>query len=115
MSDLLGANQAETMMRRVSPEGRARAARERRRAQQQRLRLAGGVLIVVLLTLALAGVADIVLGALTPPVIAAIAALFLAGLAMTLYRARPRAQTATVLNQTALTALPSAASNWASA
>jgi len=105
-------SQAEAMMRRVSPEGRARALKEQRRRQQARMRIVGRCLLAsILVALALAAV-NAWLVPVTPLILAAAVTILAASWAGIGYAARPRAITASHLGEAGLAALPGATAAW---
>jgi len=105
-------SQAEAMMQRVSPEGRARALKEQRRRQKARMRIIGRcVLASILVALALAAV-NAWLVPVTPLILAAAVAILAASWAGIGYAARPRAITAAHLSDAGLAALPGATAAW---
>lgn len=112
MTDLIGASQAETMLRRVSPEGRALAARERRRRQRHSSRLVGRVMLLAIVAVAVLGLADAMLGTVPDWLLAVTATVFLAASAFTSYRARRQPASAAQLRTSPLTALPHAVASW---
>jgi hypothetical protein len=112
MSDLIGANQAQAMMRRVSPEGRERAARERQRRQQRSARLAIRLLLAAVVAAVAIGLSELVLGSISAPVFGTIAALFLIAAAVIIVRSRERPVPAGSLPAATLTALPETTAAW---
>jgi hypothetical protein len=105
-------SQAEAMLQRVSPEGRARALKEQRKRQQVRTRLiVRCVLASILVALALAAVNAWLLP-VTPLILAAAVAILAAAWAGIGYAARPRALTAAHLSEAGLAALPGATAAW---
>jgi Flp pilus assembly protein TadB len=78
-------SQAEAMLERVSPEGRARALKEQRKRQQARMRIVGRCLLASLLVaLALAAVNAWLMPA-TPAILAAAVAILALAWAVILY------------------------------
>lgn len=112
MADLTGPNQAETMLRRVSPEGRALATRERQRRQRRTLMLAGRMFVVALLVILGLVVDDLVTGTLQPAVVAGGVLLFLVIAGLIAWTARERPLAATALQASTLAALPAATAAW---
>ena len=105
-------SQAETMIQRVSPEGRARALKEQRKRQQARNRIITRcVLASILVAIALAAV-NAWLVPVTPLILAAAVAILAASWAGIGYAARPRALTAAHLSGAGLVALPGATAAW---
>jgi len=112
MSDLTGPNQAQTMLHRVSPEGRARAQREQDRRRQRTTRIAGRVFIVALAVAVALVVYDLVFGSLpVGAVLGGVAVVVLAAVALGM-RSRERALPAAALEQAPLSALPQTTALW---
>jgi hypothetical protein len=104
-------NQADDMLRRVSPEGRDRARRER----EERGRRATNLILMCLLwgiLLAAFGFAASVVGLRIPGVLPLLLVLFAAGCGVILYRGRLRPVAAGSLAQLPLAALPGRAGEW---
>lgn len=112
MSDLIGANQADAMLRRVSPEGRARALRERQRRQRRTARLAGRVVLVALAAIGALALADWIVGALDSAVVGTVALLFLVVSVIVVLTSRERPIAAATLPETPLHQLPAATATW---
>src|SRR3954469_6286866 len=105
-------SQAEAMMQRVSPEGRARALKEQRRRQQAQMRIVTRcVLASILVAIALAAV-NAWLMPVTPLILAAAVAVMAAAWTGIGYAARPRTLTAAHLSEAGLAALPGATAAW---
>jgi hypothetical protein len=105
-------SQAEAMLQRVSPEGRARALKEQRRRQRARMRIVGRCLAAsILVALALAAV-NAWLVPVTPAILAAAIALLALAWAGIGYAARPRKLNAQHLAETELAALPGRVAHW---
>jgi hypothetical protein len=105
-------NHAEDMLRRVSPEGRALAHRQRVERQRRSTRLVGlCVLVAAVLALALylLGLAGIAIGG---AIEAGAVAIFVVACAAILWTKRPKVVTAATLPVIPLTALPSRAGDW---
>jgi hypothetical protein len=113
MSDRLqGPNQAQAMLHRVSPEGRAQALRERQRRQRQAARRARPVLavaIVMIVSLIALGVAGV---PMSPGLIGVAAAVFLSASALIAFATRARPVDAARLDATPIAALPEATASW---
>jgi len=109
---LSGPNQAEAMLHRVSPEGRARAQKARKEQQRRNMRLLGRF------TVAAAGVGaglygvDVAMGALGTGVLEAGGAVLLACWGGIAWLSRPRPVRTTDLGTKTLAALPDAATHW---
>lgn len=104
-------SQAAAMLRRVSPEGRARALREQQRRRRARMRLlARGALATLLIAIVLAAVASQVS---VPPAgfVAALCVLVLAWIAIAYASRQPRV-TAERLGEMPLATLPQSAGAW---
>jgi hypothetical protein len=105
-------SQAEAMIERVSPEGRARALKAQRKRQRARNRIVGRcVLASILVALALAAVNAWLLP-VTPLILAAAVAILALAWGGIGYAARPRALTAAFLSDAGLAALPGATAAW---
>jgi hypothetical protein len=105
-------NQAEDMLRRVSPEGRAIAYRERAERQRRTTRqLALIVLLAAIVSLGLFGIAELGI-AIGTGAIAVAAVVFLVGCVAVALGLRPRAMHAAALPRVPLTALPPQAAQW---
>jgi predicted PurR-regulated permease PerM len=112
MADLIGTNQAQNMLQRVSPEGRARALHERQQRQRRNLRVAGRVILFALAAIAILVAADFALGSLTPPIIITCVIAFITACAVDAYVRRPRPAKAAALGSAPLSALPGATASW---
>jgi len=108
-----GLTQAEEMLRRVSPEGRAQARRERAARNRRRNRLLGQLVLALLASLLVMAM----LGEVVSPAIAMVAAASAMVLLTMLIasRARPRAPGREALVGADLSALPAEASVWLAA
>jgi hypothetical protein len=105
-------SQAEAMMKRVSPEGRARALKEQRKRQREQMRIVTRCLLAsILVAVALAAV-NAWLMPVTPLILAAAVAILAAAWAGIGYAARPRRLTAAHLSEANLAALPGATAAW---
>lgn len=113
MSDLPpGTTQAQAMIRRVSPEGRALAERERRRRRQRANKMArryAGVAVVIVAILVVIGLAGI---PLSPSALGFAGLIFVIACALIAYAWRPRPASAAILDATPVAALPGATAAW---
>jgi hypothetical protein len=105
-------SQAEAMLKRVSPEGRARALKERRRRQQAQMRIIVRCLLATVLIAVALALVNALLMPVTPLVIAAAVALLAASWAGIGYASRPRTPDAATLSGAGLAALPGATAAW---
>jgi len=109
---LQGPNQAEAMLHRVSPEGRARARKAQQEQQKRTMRLIGRCAAATAAVGAgLYGV-DIALGALSAGVLEAAGGALLASWGGIAWLSRPKPVHAAQLGTVTLTALPDAAIRW---
>jgi len=105
-------SQAEAMLERVSPEGRARALKAQRKRQQAQMRIVGRCLLASLLVVLSLAAVNALLTPVTPAILAGavlVMALAWAGIG---YAARPRPLNAASLSGADLAALPGATAAW---
>jgi uncharacterized membrane protein YdbT with pleckstrin-like domain len=98
-------SQAEAMLERVSPEGRARALKAQRKAQQARMRIVGRCLLASLLVVLSLAAVNALLTPVTPAILAGailVMALAWAGIG---YAARPRPVNAAEVSRTTSSAV----------
>jgi hypothetical protein len=112
MSDLTGPNQAQAMLRRVSPEGRARALREQKRRQRRAWRLIGRVLLAVLLAAAAVLAIDFFLVGAFIGLIVAIGAVIVLGAIFGVGLLRKKAAPILHPGSASIAALPQATAEW---
>ena len=105
-------SQAEEMIRRVSPEGRARVRRERQRRQREMLRLLGRFALAALVIAVLAWGASLIVGPLGPKAIMAAFFALLAVCFAIAFVSRAPAPTPQVLATTDLPQLPQRTEAW---
>ena len=105
-------SQAEAMLRRVSPEGRARALAEQRRRQRTTMRLVGRCLLAGLVIILALAAANILLAPLAPAAWIGGLVLFLLACAGIGFASRAKPVTAETIAAAPLAALPGQIAAW---
>lgn len=105
-------SQAEAMLRRVSPEGRARAAREQARRRRATLRLVGRCLLALLLIALAVGAIGLWLAPITPPAIAVALILGVVACGAIAYVSREAPPSKAAIGSASLAALPERTAGW---
>lgn len=111
-NDLLPSSQAAEMIRRVSPEGRARAQRERKKRQQATARIAGRIILAALVILAVASLIQFLVHPLDQIGVVAAIITFAIACAVILLASRARPVGAAGLPQERLDRLPMQTQAW---
>lgn len=111
-NDLLSSSQAAEMIRRVSPEGRARAQRERENRARATARVTARVIVAAVVISAAASVVQFEVHPLGPIGVIAAMVAFAIACAAILWTSRRRAVGAASLNQEKLDRLPTQTQTW---
>ena len=109
---LVGSSQAQAMLRRVSPEGRARALREHKRLQKRRAILLGKLALALLLIGGALFAYDTVFGGLSPSAISIAAVALVAAIFGSIWTSRERGLQSPSRQKIALPHLPQATGTW---